>query len=438
MNVIYMHTHDTGRFIELYGYPISTPNLMKFAEESVVFRNAFCAGPSCSPSRAALLTGMAPHSCGMIGLTHRGFQLHDYNTHLVRFLNKNDYETILSGFQHEAPDKEMIGYQNILHDQDVSEIEISGEGLKRWDLSNARKAAEEIKQHKDKPFFLSFGMMNTHRPFPDISGHINPNYVTPPFSVFDNDQNRKDTAALMSAVGVVDQCVGIIMEALKQSGKEDDTLLIFTTDHGIPFPRMKCHLYDAGIGVSLMMKLPDGRQAGKVIDGLVSQIDLFPTICELTELPKPKWLQGKSMLPLFEGTKEHLRHEIFSELTFHTSYEPTRCIRTERYKFIKFFDEYRMIIHIGGDGGISEKFVESHGIFEETRESEMLFDLYLDPMEQVNLVHNPKYRDVYSDLSTRLENWMEETEDPLLLGPITPPDGANITPPNELNPFLDI
>lgn len=402
---------------------------MKLAEEGMLFRNAYCAAPSCSPSRAALFTGMSPHSCGMMGLAHRGFELKDYNKHLVRFLNRYGYDTVLSGFQHEAPDNKMIGYKKILQDEEAPE-QISGEGFIQWDLDNARKAADYIKQAENRPYFLSFGMMNTHRPFPKIDQQINPNYVMPPFPIFDHQDNREDTAAFMTSVKVVDQCVGIILDAVIETGREEDTMIIFTTDHGAAFPRMKCSLYDTGIGVSLIMKFPGNHQKGQSLDGLVSQLDIFPTLCDLSGFEKPDWLQGRSMLPLFENKAEHIRDEIFSEATFHKAYEPIRCVRTERYKFIKYFEDKQQIVHIGGDEGISEKFVEAHGIYDEMRSNELLFDLYLDPLERVSLMNDNKYKDVYEDLSNRLENWMKVTDDPLLSGSIEPPPGAKLSKPS--------
>lgn len=129
MNIIYIHSHDTGRYIQPYGYAIPTPNLMKFAREGILFRQAYCAAPTCSPSRAALLTGMAPHSCGMIGLssglTGTG-RLHDSRQHLAHFLSSHGYETVLSGQEHESQENayckvkdgpEQLGYQNNLNRQ---------------------------------------------------------------------------------------------------------------------------------------------------------------------------------------------------------------------------------------------------------------------------------------------------------------------------------
>ncbi|MFP4662762.1 MAG: sulfatase-like hydrolase/transferase, partial [Halanaerobiales bacterium] len=244
MNILYIHTHDTGRYIKPYGYNIPTPNLMQLAKEGTLFRNAYCAGPTCSPSRAALLTGMAPHSAGMLGLAHRGFELNNYDQHIVNHLKRHDYETILCGIQHVAPDEKMIGYDRIIT-QDV-------EGGHKKDLANAGRVAQYLREagkKQEKNFFLSFGMLNTHREFPESD--IDPSYVIPPHPLTDTKENREDMAAFMASAKVMDDCVGKVIEALKESGLEDETFVIFTTDHGIAFPKMKCNLYDTGIGISL-------------------------------------------------------------------------------------------------------------------------------------------------------------------------------------------
>jgi len=113
MNIVYMHTHDSGRFIDPYGFNIGTPAIQSLAEEGTLFRQAFSTAPTCSPSRASLLTGMNPHSCGMIGLAHRGFGLNDYSKHIVKQLNNEGFETALCGIQHVAHPAEKIGYKKI-------------------------------------------------------------------------------------------------------------------------------------------------------------------------------------------------------------------------------------------------------------------------------------------------------------------------------------
>lgn len=425
MNIIYMHSHDTGRYIEPYGHAVPTPNVMAFAREGVLFRHAYCAGPTCSPSRSALLTGMVPHSNGMIGLAHRGFSLNNYDQHVVRQLNGLGYETVLCGVQHEAADASSIGYHHIL---------AKSAGSDKDDLHNAALAAEYIQaSSKKQPFFLSFGMFNTHRDFPELDGTINPDYVIPPFPLADTAENRKDTAAYMMSARTMDACVGIVLEAVRSSGLEDDTLIIYTTDHGPAFPRMKCNLYDTGIGVSLIMKHPSFSN-GRAVDGLVSHIDLLPTIYDMIGIEAPEQIQGVSLLQLLQNKTDSVRSEVFAEVTYHAAYEPMRCIRTDRYKYIRRFgDRFRPTLANIDDGG-SKTFMLQHGLQDEAYSEEMLFDLALDPVERVNLANDEKYSHVYETMSLRLREWMEETGDPLLNGPVPFPAGARINLPDSLSP----
>src|SRR3712207_1473568 len=113
-NVLYVHSHDTGRYVQPYGHAIPTPNIQRLAEEGVLFRQAFCAGPTCSPSRSGLLTGQSPHSSGMLGLAHRGWALDNYGQHLVNTLRGAGYSSTLIGVQHEAADPTQIGYDRIV------------------------------------------------------------------------------------------------------------------------------------------------------------------------------------------------------------------------------------------------------------------------------------------------------------------------------------
>ena len=102
-NILYIHSHDTGRYISPYGHAVPTPNLQNLAEAGVLFRRAYCAAPTCSPSRAALLTGQSPHSAGMLGLANRGFQLGDFRQHIIHTLKGAGYTSALAGIQHVNP-----------------------------------------------------------------------------------------------------------------------------------------------------------------------------------------------------------------------------------------------------------------------------------------------------------------------------------------------
>lgn len=438
MNIVYMHSHDTGRYIQPYGYGISTPNLMALAREGTLFRQAYCAAPTCSASRSALLTGMMPHSNGMLGLTHRGFQLHDPTRHLAACLNGNNYETVLCGIQHESTDASRLGYERILHDKKGDDAGDSpGNAAANWDLENACKVAEYLDKRKEtsdgRPFFLSFGMSSTHRAFPETHD-VNPNYVMPPFPMYDCAINRADAAAYAASASVMDTCVGIVLSALRECGLEHDTLILYTTDHGIAFPMMKCSLYDSGIGVSLILSFPGNKAAGEAPDALVSQLDVFPTLCDYAGIPKPAWLQGRSLMPLLEGRVPRVREELFAELNFHAAREPMRCIRTDRYKLIRRYEDDLRFVPSNMDDAPSKAFLLDAGLLMESHSREMLFDLYLDPMERINLVDDVRYGEVRQSLSRRLEQWMMETDDPLLHGSLVAPEGARVNKKTTLSP----
>ena len=418
MNIIYMHTHDSGRYFQPYGYSIPTPNIMRMASQGLLFRNAYCSAPTCSPSRAALLTGLSPHACGMTGLAHRGFSLNDCDQHLARFLGGHGYETCLCGVQHEAADANTIGYHKCYIPRRGSKSE--------HDELCASAAANYIEGPHEKPFFLSFGMINTHRAYPENDGSVNPDYVAPPYTMTDCRANREDMARYMVAARTADKCVAIVLEALDRSGLAGDTLLIFTTDHGLAMPFHKCNCYDAGTGVVLVLTGKGVRRGGCASDALVSHLDIFPTICGLAGLEKPGWLEGVSLLPLLSGELDEVRGEIFAEINYHAAYDPHRCIRTRTHKLIRRYGSHNSCVPANIDASPAKDALIAGGLLECARAREELFDLTLDPTERVNLIHDPRYASVYSELSGRLERWMKRTNDPLLTGWVPRPAGARV------------
>ena len=444
MNIIYIHTHDSGRYLQPYGHNIPTPNLMTMAREGVLFRQCYNSSPTCCPSRASMLTGMNPHSSGMLGLAHRGFALNDSSQHLASYLRRNGYETVLCGVQHETRKDRPheLGYERILSQVDAplapgTTSPEQDESKMNVDRANARRVAEFLREPKSRPFFLSFGMNCTHRPFPTtIDPDINPDYVQPPRAMPDTPETRRDTAAFITLARCEDECVGVVLDALKQSGLDDDTFVFFTTDHGIAFPKMKCTLYDDGIGVALIVKFPRGAHRGKTIDVLVSHLDIFPTLCDIANLEKPSWLEGHSLLPLVRGETNRVRDEIFAEVTYHAAYEPMRCIRTPRYKYIRYFDDFNRVVKPNIDDGASKQFLLATGLIEMRHDdAEMLFDLYFDPSERNNLANDSAYATVKQELATRLHQYMHETHDPLLQGYVPKPQGARVNRKTGLHPY---
>jgi len=437
VNVVYLHTHDTGRFIQPYGHAIPTPNLMALAREGALFRNCFDAAPTCSPSRAAMLTGMNAHASGMIGLAHRGFSLRDPTTHLAQHLHSHGFETVLCGVQHEiaAGQAAALGYERTLSvsaPTTPGATEMAGapgqaQRMMAQDLANAQAVADYLAGPHDRPFFVAFGMFCTHRPFPAPDADIDPCYVPVPSPLPDDPAIRLDMAGFITMARCADTCVEIVLEALAANGLADDTLVFFTTDHGIAFPKMKCHLYDAGIGVSLIVRYPGHGQPGQVIDALVSHLDIYPTVCEIAGVPAPPWLEGVSLVPLLDGTATQVRDEIFAEVTYHAAYEPMRCVRTPRWKYIRYFDDFELVVQPNIDDGYSKQLLLRQGLAEARHDpAEMLFDLVFDPAERNNLAGRAEYAAVQADLAGRLERWMRETDDPLLRGYVPKPQGARV------------
>jgi arylsulfatase A-like enzyme len=168
-----------------------------------------------------------------------------------------------------------------------------------------------------------------------------------------------------------------------------------------------------------------------VFDPLVSHLDIFPTVCDYLEIDRPPWLQGVSLMPMLRGEAPRVREEIFAGSTWHAAYEPQRCIRTERYKYIRRWGDRRTPVLPNTDDGPSKDLLLAHGWAEREIAPEQLFDLVFDPNEADNLVGDPRYADVLADLRARLEAWQEETSDPLLAGHVDPPHGVEINDPDQ-------
>ncbi|MGB3306890.1 MAG: sulfatase [Thermomicrobiales bacterium] len=422
LNIVYLHSHDTGRYVQPYGAGVQTPNIQRLAEEGVLFRRAFSAAPTCSPSRAALLTGQSPHAAGMLGLAHRGFGLRDPNQHLANVLRSHGYMTALFGMQHVThDDPHQLGYEAVAATNNCDVANVAPQA--------AAYIAALADRANDRPFFLDVGFSETHRPFHQAQ-HDEGRYLRPPAPIPDMPETRQDMADYHASVRELDHGVGIVLDALEQAGLAESTLVINTTDHGLAFPNMKSTLTDHGIGVSLIMRGPNGFSRGSVIDALVSQIDLFPTLCELIGIPRPEWLQGASMLPLVRSEADAIREEIFAEVTYHAAYEPQRAIRTDRWTYIRRFDDRTQPVLPNCDDSPTRDYLLEHGWGEREIEPEVLYDNLLDPNQACNVIGMADLASVVSDLRDRLDQWMNDTDDPLLEGPLPLPPGGVANDPD--------
>jgi N-sulfoglucosamine sulfohydrolase len=414
-NVVYLHSHDTGRYVQPYGYPVPTPNIQHLADQGVLFRQAFCAAPVCSGSRASLLTGQCTHATGMLGLAHRGYRLRHPERHMVNVLRKAGYWSGLVGEQHVSGDPQDLGYDQVVDLQTTRVNEVAPAATKLI----AERAQEQA------PFFLSVGFFETHREFFEPSSIRDVLYSRPPEKVPDLPQTRRDMASFRASARSLDQGVGTVLNALEENGLADNTLVFMTTDHGLAFPDAKCTMYDRGIGVILLMRGPGGFERGRVHDAIVTHLDLYPTICDVVGLDHPSWLEGKSLLPLVRGDVTQIHDEIFAEVTYHAAYEPQRAVRTARYKYMRRYDDQhpgKVLANL--DDSLTKDVLLEAGWGDVDPPPEALFDLWLDPSEGTNRIEDPALTEVAEDLRRRLHDWMARTEDPLLNGPVPPAEGT--------------
>jgi N-sulfoglucosamine sulfohydrolase len=423
-NILYIHSHDTGRYVQPYGHQVPTPNIQMLADQGVFFRQAFCAAPTCSGSRASLLTGQYCHNNGMFGLAHRGWSLNDYDEHLIHPLRGAGYRSVLIGEQHVSADPHVIGYDEVI-EVDTNHV------------AEVAPIANETLRRVDEPFFLSVGFFETHREFQAPTSVRDSLYSLPAPNLPDTLATREDMAAFKASARSLDQGIGSILNELHRLDLADRTLVVCTTDHGLAFPRAKATLYDRGTGVMLVIRGPGGFSGGKVIDSMVSHLDLYPTLCELAGAESPGFLQGTSLMPLVHGEVDAVRDELYTEMTFHAAYEPQRAVRTERWKYIRRFHDYEHPVLANCDDSDTKDLLVASGWGEQVVPEEQLYDLMLDPNESRDLSSSPAHAATLTDFRERVRRWMEETHDPLLAGPIAPPPGAIVTPQEALSPLDD-
>jgi N-sulfoglucosamine sulfohydrolase len=423
-NILYIHSHDTGRVVQPYGFQVPTPNIQMLADQGVLFREAFCAAPTCSGSRASLLTGLYCHNNGMEGLAHRGWKLNDYGQHWVHTLRAGGYHSILVGEQHISRDPAVIGYDEV--------IKVGSN--KADDVAPLTIEALRAAKRTGKPWFMSVGFFETHRDFSAPTSVRDTLYSLPPGNLPDLPATRRDMAQFKASVRSLDQGIGAVLHALHDLLLVDDTLVICTTDHGVAFPGAKATLTDRGTGVMMIMRGPGAFAGGKVIDQPVTHLDVYPTLCEVAGVEPPDWLQGESLIPLLRGEVERVHEATFAEMTYHAAYEPQRSVRTERWKYIRRFDDFPGPVLANCDDSASKEIWVEAGWGERTVPREQLYDLVLDPAEMNNLAADPSCAEALAEMRGRLEDWMRDTDDPLRDGPVAPPVGAEVNEQWQVSP----
>jgi N-sulfoglucosamine sulfohydrolase len=416
-NVVVFITHDTGYHVSPYGYDaVHTPNAERLATEGVRMANSFCTSPLCSPSRACLFTGRFPHQNGVMGLTGDqvgGFDFFPGEQHASLIFSRAGYQSVLCGFEHESRHVAELGFGDL----------INGNGT--WynsggDLLDHGKAIGDWLSQRDKhrPFYMQIGCGETHRAWlkngvePDDSQGV----WMPPY-LKDEPELRREMAEFQGSVRHLDAGLGHILDAFDDPEVKDNTIFVFTTDHGIDFPRAKGTMFDPGIGVFLFIRWPaGGLEAGRTCGELVSNVDLLPTLLEACGIPRRDNLAGRSYLPLLQNAPYEPNECVFAEKTYHDTYEPVRAIRTERYKYIRRFE-----VALMEDIRLAT-FTRAQWMHQPLRRNdEELYDLEADPWEMNNLAAESAYAGEVDAMQRRLIRWMRRTNDPLLRGPVPSP-----------------
>jgi len=428
-NVVLMIGDDHGMQVGCYGDKVvKTPAMDRLAAQGTRFANAFAAVSSCSPSRAVILSGMFTHSNGQYGLAHATHHFHSFHDvqSLPRQLKQAGYRTAIIGKYHVQPE-ETYPFTDVL----------PCPGGPRNVAAMAKEARKFMEAKSDSPFFLLIGYTDPHR---EAKGFANkPKYdgietitckpediVVPPW-LSDHREVREELAEYYQSISRLDQGVGLMLKAIADTGHEDDTLVIYMSDNGPPWPGAKTTLYDPGIHLPLIIRSPQQKKAGVVNEAMVSWVDITPTLLDWAGVEKPAKVFGRSLLPILEEARPEGWDTVYGSHTFHevTMYYPVRMIRTRQYKYILNL-AHRLEFPFASDlwGSSTWQAVLKRGdkhYGQRTvdvyihRPREELYDLQADPNETRNLAGDPNHAKLVADLRARLLEWQEKTNDPWLI-----------------------
>ena len=431
-NVLFIVSEDNGPELGCYGDPYAqTPVLDRLAMSGIRFDRAFVPYSVCSPSRACFLTGLYPHQNGQLGLATHKFSTYGSIPNLFTLMKSAGYRTGLIGKLHVNPEK----------DFPVDFRAIEGANFGRRSMSEYAESANKFINDGDEPFFLSINYPDAHFPlhkqqFGLPKTPMEPHEVKPlPWVGVDSQRLRKFTANYYNCLRRLDDGVGMLLHNLKESGKFNDTIIIYIGDHGAQFSRGKCSVYEAGLRVPFMMSWPGEIRAKQARNELVSTLDILPTILDMigAEPMVPKKLPGRSLRPLLNGLTVPWRKYVFGFTTgaapriFHLAYS----VRGERYKLISSplsdgvfrnysAEAYLTQLNSHYIAGTTKDEIESAPVhiqkayqtFLNTPRYE-LYDLKKDPYEFNNLANHPEHAQTRESLIAVLENWQRETKDPL-------------------------
>ena len=402
-NVLIFIADDAGaRHFGCYGNrAIRTPRIDRLAAEGLACDKAMLTTSQCSPSRISILTGKYPHATGAEDLH---MPMPAAHTTVPGYLRKAGYFTGHMGKAHEGPDSDR---QFDWYDKGLDQFETF--------MSLAR----------GKPFFLWVAFHDPHRPFDAdaLAARHDPVSVDIPPYMADTAETREDLARYYDEIGRMDGIVGKILDALDAHGLREDTLVIFLSDNGAPFPREKGTVYDAGVRTPLLFRWPGVVAGGARSDGLMSVIDLAPTILEVAGLAVPGDMQGESIAAGLADPRRLRRDTAFSERNWHDCDEHIRSVRTERYRLVhnayialpfgspadvSMSPSWRALYGLAQAGRLTET---QRLLFQAPRPEIEFYDCVADPFETENLAPRPEFQEPIAAHFSLLQAWRKTTRD---------------------------
>jgi N-sulfoglucosamine sulfohydrolase len=426
-NILLMVAEDHGLQLSCYGDKhISTPNLDALARKGVRFEYAYVTQAGCSPSRASIFTGRYPHNNGQIGLATHGLRMYKDDTpNLTTYLKDAGYRTGIIGKIHINPESAFLFDFKAFPKSNFNNRYVRG----------FARTAGEFFRASDDPFLMWISFPDAHRPFHDRQKGIPARIMGPddvetlPMVGVSTQQTLRTTASYYNCMQRLDVGVGMVLKELADSGKADNTLIIYLSDHGPDFPRAKKTIREGGSRVPMIMSWKGHLSEGRVESRLVSTLDILPTILEIAGIKSHQDnLDGRSLMPLFNNKSAQWREYLFTEFTLHwpETYYPGRAVRERRFKLVHnllprrknpVYDIYLVkqrpeTFTPQELKNVPKQVQGAYKIFRQPPEFE-LYDLQNDPWEFYNLAGDTRHTEQLIHLKKRLAEWQEETNDPL-------------------------
>jgi N-sulfoglucosamine sulfohydrolase len=391
---------------------VRSPNLDRLAAKGVKFDHCFVSSPQCSPNRSSIFTGCTPHSTSTSRL-HTPMPA--WEPTFLEPLKERGYFTGAVRKVHQG--REFEGR------------------LDYYDNKPASFEAFFDRAPQGRPFWFQVGFTDPHRRY--YPGAFDPPHDpakvrVPPF-LPDVPEVRTDLGHYYDFIARMDAECGRLFDILERRGLTSNTMVVFTGDNGMPFPRAKGTCYDPGIRVPMIVNWPGHTPAGTVASDLISHVDLPVTWLEAAGIPKPRKMQGVSFLDVLLRRGRGKRQEIFAERNWHDNFDPIRTVRTRTHKLIfnaaphfpyrPAWDiddspSWRAMQALSRRGGLPEELLE---LFAPARPVVELYDLQDDPNEFHNVAASKAHAPVLGDLTARLSRWMHDTHD--FLPPALPAPG---------------